>query len=471
MFLLDSQTPRAPVLAAPEPTLLPRLRVCFAEFPYLRCPAPEAARLGDLLRFRYGRPRARASFHAPPRRAPASSPRHASERGPPQMPLCAARCGGVEARGPLPSAGRRLSFPFAARPARLRPGSLLRKPFSSSALGAQVRYSLQDLRARTLQPAPPRPFPACAPPGYWRASLCAPRALGGSCSAVHFRRARVRQVGCDTLLPGCRPPWPPPCCPDPRPAFALRLPAAPYARARFGPPRAPCLPGPAHRARRCPRLRSSRPPSSALPRATPARPLSCGTFRPEPATRPFDGSFAATPRSRGRFARQAPSEPLPGLPPPSLSPGVVHRLSGRAARARRSARAPRSPRSARARAALLGPCFKTGRPLAPAARACAPCFAPFHSAPAPLFSLPSRYFSAIGLPRSLAFGGSLHPSPCAPVHGYSAPRGPDGASTLSGPAHRRFRAPPHTPSGSPRAPPLSLAATPGIRLRFSSAAY
>ncbi|KAI5182009.1 hypothetical protein NEOKW01_2149, partial [Nematocida sp. AWRm80] len=35
------------------------------------------------------------------------------------------------------------------------------------------------------------------------------------------------------------------------------------------------------------------------------------------------------------------------------------------------------------------------------------------------FSVPSRYFSAIGLPRSLAFGGSLHRSPCAPVHGYS----------------------------------------------------
>lgn len=104
----------------------------------------------------------------------------------------------------------------------------------------------------------------------------------------------------------------------------------------------------------------------ALPPGAPARPLSCGTFRPEPATRPFDGSFAATPRSRDRFARQTPSEPRARLPPPSLAPGVVHRLSGRCALALCLPGAPRPPppssrRSARARPALLGPCYKTGR--------------------------------------------------------------------------------------------------------------
>jgi len=121
--------------------------------------------------------------------------------------------------------------------------------------------------------------------------------------------------------------------------------AAPYPRARFTPPRACCLPARAHTARCCARVRSSRPPSSALPRATQAGRLSCGTFRREPATRGFDWSFAATPTSRDRFARQAPSELLPGLPPASLAAGVVHLLSGRCARAETLAGKTRPPRS------------------------------------------------------------------------------------------------------------------------------
>lgn len=139
----------------------------------------------------------------------------------------------------------------------------------------------------------------------------------------------------------------------PRPS-ALCAPAAPYLCARFGPPCARCLPAHAHSARRRPRVRSSRRPSAALPRAARARRLSCGTFRREPATRQFDGSFAATPRSQDRFARQAPLELLPGLPPPSLAPGVVHRLSGRCARTPRARRAaPSALRRARAQRSLV----------------------------------------------------------------------------------------------------------------------
>jgi len=263
------------------------------------------------------------------------------------MPLPAPCAAGVKARAPLPSrrAAARHS-PSRRGLRRLGPALSSRKPFSSSALGAKsATPSKICARARSSsrrrRPSAHARRPATrAPPFGGR------QGVGGSCSALHFQRARVWQVSCDTLLPGCRPPWPPPCCPDPRPAFlALRLPAAPYPCARFFPLRAPCLPGDAHGARRCARVCSSRPPSSALPRATRARPLSCGTFRREPATRRFDGSFAATPSSRDRFARQAPSEPQAGLPPPSLSPGVVHRLSGRCARALCLPGAPRPPRS------------------------------------------------------------------------------------------------------------------------------
>lgn len=101
--------------------------------------------------------------------------------------------------------------------------------------------------------------------------------------------------------------------------------------------------------------------------------LSCGTFRREPATRLFDWSFAAMPRSRDRFARQIPFGPLPGFPPASPCPGIVHNLSGRtcAALARGSSRTlapagrPRWMRLTCGVRALLGPCFKTGpvRPL------------------------------------------------------------------------------------------------------------
>ncbi|KAI5159699.1 hypothetical protein NEPAR05_2515, partial [Nematocida parisii] len=207
---------------------------------------------------------------------------------------------------------------------------------------------------------------------------------------------------------------------------AVHVPAAPYPAARFTPPRACCLPARAHSPRCCARVCSSRPPSSALPRATPAGRLSCGTFRGEPATRPFDWSFAATPTSRDRFARQAPSELLPGLPPPSLAAGVVHRLSGRCARTlpaplRRAApaalRRPGVP-PARAQRSLVRVSRRAAHRPAPHALRAA-CFAPFHSAPARLFSFPSRYFFSIGLPEYLAFDGPLHLSPCLPTHSYS----------------------------------------------------
>lgn len=79
--------------------------------------------------------------------------------------------------------------------------------------------------------------------------------------------------------------------------------------------------------------------------------LSCETFRREPATRQFDWSFAPTPSSYDRFARQARVAPPPAFPQASHWPGIVHCLSGPTCATLGS---PCSPRS------LLGPCYKTG---------------------------------------------------------------------------------------------------------------
>ena len=361
------------------------------------------------------------------------------------MTCPSAPCAGCPSCARVPRASRRALrcrppggiFPFAARPAPLRPGSLLRKPFSSSALGAQVRYSLQDPRPRTLQPPLPPAFCACAAPGYSRSAR---RALGGSCSALHFRRARVRQVCCDTLLPGCRPPWPPPCCPDPRPAFCCPPPRGPL-RAR---PVRPALRALLTRGRPLGApLRARSQFEAALVRSTarharaPAvlRDISPGTsyqavrlvfrrYAPLPGPICTSGPLRAS-------AGVSPAVALAGRSSPPFGP-----LRARSAPLRPSApaalRAPRVP-LARAQRSLVRVSRRAARWPSPRAL-CALCFAPFHSAPARLFAFPSRYFSSIGLPRSLAFDGSLHPSPCAPMHSYSPARAAYGASTLSGPS-------------------------------------
>ena len=251
-------------------------------------------------------------------------------------------------------------------------------------------------------------------------------------------------------------------------------------RARFGPLRAPCLPGHAHRARRGACVRSSRLSSSALPRAPPARPLSCGTFRPEPATRQFDGSFAATPSSRDRFARQAPSEPLPGLPPPSLSPGVVHRLSGQVSGViylSLQLRTPTRPKyyilATHSINLLLGPCYKTGCSRSRSSDGTSRRL--FRA-----FSLRSRASFLLSLAVLLLYRPIplfslrwIAPPFTVRAHAQllSAPRVVRGFHPLWPERRLSSRSPLHTPSGSPRAPPLSLAATPGIRLRFFSSAY
>lgn len=141
VLIRQSDSPGVPVLASPEPTLLPKLRVYFAEFPYPQYPAPEAVRLGDLLRFRYGRVLffGCASFHA---RAATRSRLFAAAR-------VRVRAGGDaslrsvrRARQGTRSATVRDAAMFilplrGAVQRRLGPALSSRKPFSSSALGAK----------------------------------------------------------------------------------------------------------------------------------------------------------------------------------------------------------------------------------------------------------------------------------------------------------------------------------------------
>ena len=404
MFLLDSQTPpafrfwRARANASPEVTrlfcriplpALSRARGCAPRRPAavsVRAPArarlfsPAAARRVRL--FAAPRVRARAAQDALPR-----APR-----------------AGVEARAPLPPPGGSL-FPFAARPAPLRPGSLSPPGRNPSPRRPLAPKSATPSKICARAPSTRRRRPAS--PLARRPATRRPRrqGVGGACSALHFQRARVRQVRCDTLLPGCRPPWPPPCCPHPPAAFRSVRPRGPLSLRAVRPALRPLL-------------------TSARPRGAPLRarsqfeaPLVRSTARLAPAPAVLRDispgtSYQAVRWVFRRYAR---------LPGPICTSGPLGASAGASpavARGRRSSppfgprrprsprsslplrprRAPRSPRSARARAALLGPCFKTGRPLAPAARASASVsrlftplprvFSPFPRGTSPLSAYP-----------------------------------------------------------------------------------
>jgi len=181
-----------------------------------------------------------------------------------------------------------------------------------------------------------------------------------------------------------------------------------------------------------------------------------------------------------RSARQNPFAPPPAVTPASGAPGIVRRLSGRSHRAPLlsapplSLRARPSPPYTRAVRALLGPCYKTGLLHALALCSLPPGFTPFHSASAVLFSFPSRYFFAIGLPPYLAFVGMRHRLQTAfPLSPTSLEVPPHGALTLSGAPFLAtcMRPPQPCLQVSVRAPPSSLAATAGISVDFFSSRY
>lgn len=234
------------------------------------------------------------------------------------------------------------------------------------------------------------------------AQLLAPPAqqsIGGTCSALLFQHARVRQVCCNTLLPGCRPPWPPPCCPDPPAAFGSVR------------PRGPLSPRPVRPALRA-LLTSTRPLGAPLhARSQFEAPLGRSTARRARAPAVLRDISPGTSYQAVRwvFRRYTPlAGPICTSGPLGASAGA----SPAVARARHSSPpfgplrtdSPHPPRRAfraspRPRAALLGPCFKTGRAPAPRQAALAPvsrlftllpqCFSPFPRGTSPLSACPA----------------------------------------------------------------------------------
>ena len=91
------------------------------------------------------------------------------------------------------------------------------------------------------------------------------------------------------------------------------------------------------------RGRTPAPPISALPLRQPRPPLRCDAFRGELAIPGLDRSFAPTPRSGERIARQYPCGPPPGLRPASPCPGVGRPASSLIAVAPPPIRRPRLP--------------------------------------------------------------------------------------------------------------------------------
>ena len=165
-------------------------------------------------------------------------------------------------------------------------------------------------------------------------------------SAIHFPRPAIRQVRCNTLLSGCQPPWPPPCCPyrdrtfAPCPASGHLSPSEVHSSLR------PMLTTgrPLARARYTPYVNHSihtfgvyrLVSTSSLPHPPARAPLSCETFRREPATRQFVWSFAPMPMSCHRVEHQNGSGRPPAFPRGSASTGIVHCLSGPTTPTRRS---------------------------------------------------------------------------------------------------------------------------------------
>jgi len=96
---------------------------------------------------------------------------------------------------------------------------------------------------------PPRSAPVASPPGLTTRLPSNHRALllpfakkkGGGSSArltvFHFQGQAIRQVGCYTLLSGCRLPWPPPCCLDSKTPFPSSKSALRHFSPPFGSPR------------------------------------------------------------------------------------------------------------------------------------------------------------------------------------------------------------------------------------------
>lgn len=210
-------------------------------------------------------------------------------------------------------------------------------------------------------------------------------------------------------------------------------------------------------------------PTSSIPHPPARAPLSCETFRREPATRRFVWSFAPMPMSCHRVEHQNGSGRPPAFPRGSASTGIVHRLSGPTTPTRRSPTAPdQLIRLAAAVVSLVRVSIRV-RVLG-----LSPVLSLFTSTQS-LFTLPSRYFFAIGLPPVFSLGRlyrpfALHYQAALLPHQLRGHPGLSPAQALL--PIRSAPALPHNARGlSTGAHPPSLAATPGIHVCFFSCPY
>lgn len=253
--------------------IVPRLLIRFADFPHERCPPCRAASPRALMRFgttgvrplqRAARVAHRATLPTP---APGSRPR-----------CVAAVAVRVATQHPVPRVSARLPY---------------RRRITSSRGRTRLCTVLNKLLLpRSAPHAPPRPS-AQALPRHARARLPHRSAggLAGRVSAIHFPPTAVRRVRRNTFLSGCRPPWPPPRCPNRSCAFALCPSSGRSSPAEVRPSLRPTLTagrplahaGPGARSRRPPRAfgvcRQARILSTARPRphAAVLRDISAGT--------------------------------------------------------------------------------------------------------------------------------------------------------------------------------------------------
>eukprot|EP00661_Eupelagonemidae_sp_cell13_P023295 gene23296-biopygen10326 len=120
-----------------------------------------------------------------------------------------------------------------------------------------IRYYNQDLHYRAVSEAHVNTFAALCTHSYSYHGFSIPeygRLWVDHLSIIHFRDRFIRQVSCDTLIIGCRLPWPPSCCLyEPNPLWDLMSehsctlshlsvhPASPVLLTRSGPHRARIL--------------------------------------------------------------------------------------------------------------------------------------------------------------------------------------------------------------------------------------
>lgn len=369
-------------------------------------------------------------------------------------------------------------------------------------------------------------YPSTSTPKHTPNTLTEGRGLGGCCSAVLFRRARVRQASCNTLPTGCRPPWPPPCCPHPRAAFVCASPR-PLIRPHGSPRLAPAA--------------YQRPPTRpAAARAFAVRGLPrCSTARRPRAPAVLRDISPGTSYQAVRWVFRRYT-PLAGSICTSDSLGASGGASPAVARAGRSSppfgplRARSLPPRRPAPAASVLPTFRSRAPSAPWSVFQDGTRSPPYNTSTPTPPIPTTPLTShtnipasagcdliIATATAAATAAALRPRALPPFRAFSRrsrasfhpslavllryrptrvfclrwvapPFAERSRARLLLPAaactymmHSRVRGrPPLWPAvprvprppaahacASPRARPLSLAATPGIRVRFCSSAY